>query len=203
VIADELRCRFAARLVGQVRELGAGLLLHENRENVILALRAGAPHLERRVGGLRSGYEVLHRLVGQRRVVPEHELVHRDHRDGGEVAPVERYLGGKRQHVDQRIGDEDLVRVALARLHVHQRFRTGRAALERDDHRLLHQIVLLDRRLHHSRHLIGRSPGARGNDDLDGLGRLPRDCGDARQRDRQCGRSSAQVVAHLPILLQG
>src|SRR4029078_1702792 len=127
----------------------------------------------------------LHVLVRQRYVVPQDELVHRNDRNRSEIAPIEWYLGGWGQHVDQRIGDEDLVRIALTGLHVQQRLGARRATLQRDDYRLFHQVVLLDRRLHHARHLVGRPPRTRGHHDLDGLGGFPRRHRRARQRNRQ------------------
>src|SRR5262249_3590650 len=64
VIADKLSRRFAARLVRQIGELRAGLLLEEDGENVVFALGSGAAHLE--VGARLLGRvgEFLHRLVG-------------------------------------------------------------------------------------------------------------------------------------------
>jgi hypothetical protein len=186
VIADELGGGLAPRLVGQIGEFRAGLLLQEDGEHVVLAPRAGAAHLERRGGGLGAVGELLHAFVRQLRIRPQHELIERDHRDRREVAPVERNLRRQRQHVDQRIGDEHLVRVAVARFHVDQRLGSRRAALERDHHRLLHQTVLLNCGLHHPRHLVGRSARAGGNDDFHRLVWFPRHGRRGRQRERQC-----------------
>ena len=196
--ADQLRRRLAAGLVGQIGEFCAGLLLHEHGEHMVLALGAGAAHLERRACSLRSGDEFLHGLRAGS-VVPQHELIERDHRHRRKVAPVERNLGRQRQHVDQRIGDQHLVGVAFAGLHVHQRFGTRRAALQRHHHRLLHQIIFLDRGLHHPRHLVGGAAGAGGDHDFDRLGRLP---GGKRRRARENGRRGGhgfQQMSHVSL----
>jgi hypothetical protein len=118
VLADQLRRRLAAGLVRQVGEFRAGLLLHEHGQHVIFALGAGAAHLERRACGLGGGDEFLHRLRAFG-IVPQHELIERDHRYRRQVAPVEGDLGRQRQHVDQRIGDQHLVGITVAGLHVH------------------------------------------------------------------------------------
>jgi len=144
--------------------------------------------------------EFLHRLVGQLRIHPQHELIEGDDRNRGEVAPVERNLGRERQHVDERVGDEDLVGIAFVRFHVDQRLGSRRTALERDDHRLFHQIVLLNRGLHHPRHLVGGSAGAGGNDDLHRLVRFPRDSRCRCQRDRQCRPSTQAIVLDHSVL---
>jgi hypothetical protein len=81
VVADQLGAAPLTRLVGQVGELGPGLLLDEDGEHVVLALGAGAAHLELRVGLLRRVDEFLRGLVGRRRVGPEGELVQGDDRD--------------------------------------------------------------------------------------------------------------------------
>ena len=194
MVADQLRRRLAAGLVGQIGEFRAGLLLHEHGEHVILALRAGAAHLERRTRGLGGRDEILH-VLRAGGIVPQHELVERDHRHRRQVAPVERNFRRQRQHVDQRIGDQHLVGVAFAGLHVHQRFGAGRPALQRHHHRLLHQIVLLDRRLHHARHLVGGAAGAGRDHDFNRLGRLP---GGKRRRTGEHGRQAAAAFTKFP-----
>ncbi len=196
MIADQLRRRLAAGFVGQIGELGAGLLFDEHGQYVVLSLRTGSTHLERRTGGLGGGDEILHRLRPDG-VVPQHELVERDYRHRREFAPVERDFGRERQHVDQRIGDQNLVGIAFAGFHVHQCFGTGCAALQRHHHRLLHQIVFLDRGLHHARHLVGSAAGAGRDHDFNWLGRLPagdrrRACQHGRQR-----RGGLHEISHV------
>src|SRR6185503_2881003 len=125
------------------------------------------------------------------------ELVHRRDGDRRELAPVERDLGRQRQHVDERVGEQDPVRVARARLHVDQRFGPRGAALQRHHDGLLHQIVLLDGRLHHAGHLVGGTPGAGGDDDLDGFRGLPGVGGGGGERSAQGGsRDRGDGFAH-------
>ncbi len=145
-------------------------------------------------------------LVGKLRVGPEDKLVEGDDRDRSELAPVEWDLGGKRQHVDQRIGDQHLVRIAGTALHVDQGLRARGAALERDHHRLLHQVIFLDGGLHHSRHLIGGPAGTCGDHDLDRLARLP--CVGGSRGQREAGkraRENAEFSPHVtpPFLVSG
>ena len=86
VIADELGRGFAARLVRQISEFRAGLLLHEHGENVVLALRARAAHLERGVRCLGCGDEFLHQLYDS--VVLSHSTNgHRNNGNRRQLAP--------------------------------------------------------------------------------------------------------------------
>ena len=59
------------------------------------------------------------------------------------------------------------------RLDVEEALGAGAARLVDDDHRLVHQPVLLDDALDHPRHLVGAAAGAGRHDELDGLGRRP------------------------------
>jgi len=152
---------------------------------VILALRSGPTHLERGIGALAALMNSFTFLYGS--VVLSHSTnwSSASTDTGVELTPVEWNLRGERQHVDQRIGDEDPVGVAGTAFMYMSASAPDAPPLERDDHRLLHQAVLLDGRLHHSRHLVGRAAGTGGDDDLHRLCGLPGPRGCAREHERK------------------
>jgi hypothetical protein len=106
-------------------------------------------------------------------LVQSTKLVERHHLHRRQVAPVERHARGERRGEQVRQRDDDLVRLALGALHVEESLGAGPAGLVDHHHRLLHEIVLGDDGLHCARHLVGPTTGARRDDELDGLGRLP------------------------------
>ena len=191
VVADQLNGDFAAALVGNVGEPGAGGLFDRDRDDLVFLFRPGAAHLYRALRCGLHGVDILfRRLVRLLRVHPEHEFVERQHRDRRQILPVERNAGGKRSGEEVGERDDDLVRVAARSLEVEETFAAGATRLVDDDERLLHQIVLGDDALDRPRHLIGAAAGAGGNDELDRSHRLPgggrgnRDPGRAQCRNR-------------------
>jgi hypothetical protein len=102
VVVEQLRRRLATRLVGQVRELRAGLLLDEDGEYGLPSSRC--LHLKRRVGGLRrdtNSFTDLYGIVVSQSTNWSSAMT--------ETGVSSRQLNGiwrERQHVDQRIGDE-------------------------------------------------------------------------------------------------
>ena len=178
VLADELhRHRSAARVwhVGEL--LRRGELLERHRDDLVLLLGAGAAHLEGLVAG---GFDrvdiVLRRLVGRLRIHPQHELVQRQHRHGGQVRPAEGHAGGVGRGKEVRQRDDDVVGVAGRLLDLEKAFRSGSATLVQGDERLFHQVVLGDHALKEARHLVGAAAGAGGDDELHRLGGFPASC---------------------------
>src|SRR2546422_6538213 len=88
-----------------------------------------------------------------------------------------------REQVRQR--DDDGVRVTLLTLHVQEALGAGAARLVDDDDRPRRELVLLGDAVDEPGHLVGAAAGAGGNDELDGLGGLPRGGGSRQERSGQ------------------
>ncbi len=202
VLARQLRGRLAAALVRHVDELGAGLLLDQRGDDLVLALGAGPAHLDLARAGLGALDEFGDGLVRRFGIGPQHELVLRHHRDRRQVAPAERQVADHRHRVQRGRGHQQLVRIALRRLGVHQALGTAGAGLVDHDDRLAHQLVLGDDALDRARHLVGRTARAERHDDLDRLGRLPcpRRGRRAADRERDGAERQHRTLALLAVL---
>src|SRR6266478_6333296 len=173
VLANQLYRNLAAAAIRNVDELGSGLFLDSDGDDLILLLRARATHLELSAAGLDRGKVFLGRLVGRLRVDPKDEVVQGHHLYRRQIAPIERRIGRKGGRKQIRQGDDELVRVAFRLLDVQEALGTRASGLVDDDHRLLHQLVLGNDALNDPRHLIGAPAGAGGNDELHRPSGLP------------------------------
>lgn len=81
----------------------------------------------------------------------------------------ERDFGSERQHVHVVRAEDELVRIALSALRVDVTFRSGAAALDGDDDRLAHEIVLLNGSLHRAREDIRAAAGPRRHHEFHGF----------------------------------
>jgi len=175
---DQLDRHVAAPFVGNIGELAAGALLDGGRDDLVLRLRAGAAHLEFVIASTLDRLDVVgDRLVGGLRVHPKDEVVEREHRNRGEIFPAERDAGRERGGEEVRQRDDDLVLFAVGGLHFKEAFGARTTRFVDDDHRLVHQRMLLDNALKHPGHLIGAAAAAGRHDELDSLGRRPLRCG--------------------------
>jgi hypothetical protein len=99
------------------------------------------------------------------------------------------------------------VRIGLGTLDLEKALGPGAAAFVDHDHRLLHELMLLDDRIDEARHLIGATARARRNDELHGLGGFPslgREIGrrERCERERRYGeRHRATMTIHSLTLL--
>src|SRR4029078_12845672 len=96
--ADKLRSHFTAALVRNVSEFRAGGLLDPGGNDLVLLLGTCPSHLEGTRTPLLHLIDIF--LSGLRRVTgihPKHKLSQRQHGDGGEILPTERYAGGQRR----------------------------------------------------------------------------------------------------------
>ncbi|MNT33406.1 hypothetical protein D3C72_1693310 [compost metagenome] len=176
MLARQLRRCFAAALVRHVDELRSGLLLHQRGNDLVFALGAGAADLDLARVRLRAVDKLRHRLVGPGGIGPQHEFVLGNHGHRRQVAPAERQVADHRHGIERRRRDQQLVRIALRRLGVHQPLGPAGAGLVQHDDRLAHQLVPGDDALDGARHLVRRTPGAERHHDLDRLCRLPGPC---------------------------
>src|SRR5438132_164519 len=199
VLADQLYRNLAAAAIRNVDELGPGLFLDSDGDDLILLLRARAAHLELSAAGLDRGDVFLGRLVRRLRVDPENEVVQGHHLHGRQVAPIERRIGRKGSREQIRQGDDELVRVAFRLLDVQEALGTRASGLVDDNHRLLHQLVLGNDALNDPRHLVGAPAGAGGNDELHRLSGLPgrkrlNGYGRGREQRERRGLTPRQIV---------
>ena len=174
MFANQLCSHRATTLKGYVGEFDASRLFDRNSQDLVFLLRAGAAHLEGVRTALFHGIkEFLGRFVGVFGIHPQYEVVERQHRDRGQILPVERHAGGHRggKQVGER--DDDLVRIALGRLDLEETFSAGTTRFVHGNKGLLHQIVLGNDALDQPGHLVGTTAGACRNNEFNRLGRLP------------------------------
>ena len=109
----------------------------------------------------------------------------------------ERHLGRERQHVHVVGAEYELVGIAFGALAVDVALRAGPAALDRDDDRLAHQVVLLHGRLHGPREQVGAAAGSGRHHELDRLRGLPVG---QRGRCRQQGNGEDKVCESFHLI---
>ena len=188
--AGELHGRGAAALEGHIDPFHAGGVLDHRGQGLVGVLRLAAAHLEAHRLGLDRIDIALGIGIGGIALDPEQELVERQRCDRRQVRDLVAELGDVRQQVGIVGTEDDAVRIALGALAVDIAFGAGATALVHHHDRLLGELVLGDDRLDDAGEIIGAAAGARSDDELDRLGRLPGLRGtDAAKREHASERS--------------
>ena len=173
MLAHELRGHSTTTSKGNIDELATGGLLDRHCDDLVFLLGTRSGHLLGAAGLLHVIQVFLGGFVRGVCMNPENELVEGEHRDRGEVFPVEGHTRAHGGCEEIREGDDDFVGIALCTLHIEEALGTSTAALVQNNDGLLHQVVLDHNALHKTGHLVCATTGSCGDHKLNGLAWLP------------------------------